>query len=394
MIFRRKAAAVVSTMAAGGQSCQRAGGSALDELAGFRHAVYGCLWRRPDALFETMDAVLTAGPVPSLPYLSLEPVLRRGHGMVYQGLAEGRIDEEALRDLLVAFRPRAWPLAFAIDASTYPRPWAATSPQREWHHHSCPGSHGKDGAAVAGWAFQWLAQLSFAPDSWTAPQDQVRAGAGDDATRQAAAQILAHAARLRADGETRIPLYVLDAGYDEAPLTWDLREHLDQVQILVRLRNDRVLYRDPPPRQPRKAGRPRKHGSGTGRFECGNPATWGPPDQELSLSDERYGQVSVMSWSGLHPKLFCRGRFEGFAEPPIIKCHLIRVTVTRLPNGRAVPGPLWLWQAGPGTPDLDLCWRAYLHRFDIETSKSQCCHSCGLSALSLVPSRSVFMLAA
>jgi hypothetical protein len=98
---------------------------------------------------------------------------------------------------------------------------------------------------VAGWAFQWLAQLSFAADSWTAPQDHVRVGAGDDATRQAARQIAAHAARLRADGETRIPLYLLDAGYDEAPLTWDLREHLGQVQILIRLRNDRVLYRDP-----------------------------------------------------------------------------------------------------------------------------------------------------
>ena len=30
-----------------------------------------------------------------------------------------------------------------------------------------------------------------------------------------------------------MPLYVLDAGYDEAPLTWDLRDHLDRVQVLV-----------------------------------------------------------------------------------------------------------------------------------------------------------------
>jgi hypothetical protein len=138
--------------------------------------VYRCLWRRADALFETMDAALTAPSAAPLPYLSLEPVMRRGHGMVYQGLARGRIDEEALRDLLVACRPRDWPLVFAVDASTYPRPWAATSPGREYHHHACPAVHGSDGAAVAGWAFQWLAQLSFTPDSWTAPQDQIRAG--------------------------------------------------------------------------------------------------------------------------------------------------------------------------------------------------------------------------
>ena len=374
---------MASSIAWQARSCQAAGEDALDQLAGFRRDVYRCLWRRADALFETMDAALTAPSAAPLPYLSLEPVMRRGHGMVYQGLAAGRIDEQALRDLLVACRPRDWPLVFAIDASTYPRPWAATSPQREWHHHSCPGSHGSDGAAVPGWAFQWLAQLGFAPDSWTAPQDQVRVGAGDDATRQAAEQILAHAARLRAAGERGIPLYVLDAGYDEAPLTWDLREDLDRVQILVRLRNDRVLYRDPPPRQPGKAGRPRRHGSGTDRFECKNPASWGPADRELSLRDERYGQVSVMSWSGLHPKLFCRGRFAGFARPPVIRCHLIRVTVTRLPNGRAVPGPLWLWWAGPGAPDLDLCWRAYLHRFDIEHTYRFAKHALGWDSAAL-----------
>jgi hypothetical protein len=27
---------------------------------------------------------------------------------------------------------------------------------------------------------------------------------------------------------------------------------------------------------------------------------------------------------------------------------------------------LWLWWSGPSEPDLDLCWRAYLRRFDIE----------------------------
>jgi hypothetical protein len=77
-----------------------------------------------------------------------------------------------------------------------------------------------------------------------APQDQVRVGARDDATRQAAAQVIAHSARLRAAGQDGIPLYVLDAGYDEAPLTWDLRDHLGDVQVLVRFRNDRVMYRD------------------------------------------------------------------------------------------------------------------------------------------------------
>jgi hypothetical protein len=187
---------------------------------------------------------------------------------------------------------------------------------------------------AAGWAFQWLAQLSFAPDSRTAPQDQVQVGVRDDATARAAQMIIAHSARLRADGESRTPLYVHDAGYDEAPLTWDLRDHLDKAQILVRVRNDRVMYRDPAPEPPRR-GRPRKHSAD--RFECQDPATWGTPGQELSLHDGQYGQVSVMSWGGLHPRLYCRGRFAGFWPSPVIRCHLIRVTVQKLPGGRKAP---------------------------------------------------------
>ena len=42
-----------------------------------------------------MDAVTAAGRVPSLPYLSLDPAFRRGHGMVYQGLAQGHAGSRA-----------------------------------------------------------------------------------------------------------------------------------------------------------------------------------------------------------------------------------------------------------------------------------------------------------
>ena len=43
------------------QESQPAGGKVLGELAGFRREMFRCLWRRPDALFELTDAVLTAG---------------------------------------------------------------------------------------------------------------------------------------------------------------------------------------------------------------------------------------------------------------------------------------------------------------------------------------------
>src|SRR5215469_13543661 len=120
----------MSSMAERGVS-REGGGDAAGGLAVFRRELHGCFTRRADALFELGDAVLAARRAVPLPYLSQEAVFRRGYGMVYQGLAEGRVGEDALRGLLVRHRPADWPCVFGIDASTIGRPWAVTSPGRE-----------------------------------------------------------------------------------------------------------------------------------------------------------------------------------------------------------------------------------------------------------------------
>jgi hypothetical protein len=93
-------------------------------------------------------------------------------------------------------------------------------------------------------------------------------------------------------------------------------------------------------------------GGVTGDLAGSRWSGWGTPGRELSLPGDRYGQVSVMSCGGLHPGLICRGRFGGFAGPPVIRGRIVRVTVTRLPDERkAAPGRLWPWRArypGPG----------------------------------------------
>ena len=49
-----------------------------------------------------------------------------------------------------------------------------------------------------------------------------------------------------------------------------------------------------------------------------------------------------------------------------MRATVIRVDVERLPKPTSrTKKTLWLWAAGPGF-DLDICWRAYLRRFDIE----------------------------
>jgi len=49
----------------------------LDSVRAFRSSLYRCFERRTDALFELTDALLTAGPVPSPPHLSVAAIHRR-----------------------------------------------------------------------------------------------------------------------------------------------------------------------------------------------------------------------------------------------------------------------------------------------------------------------------
>src|SRR6266511_4722583 len=212
---------------------------ALAALRAFRAELHACCTRRADALLDLADALLSApAPVGTLPHLSLEPAHRRGWGSLYAALASGRIDVERLRDLLVGVLPPTDPLVFAVDVTTWPRCDAECSPERGFYYH--PSRHSAGQPIIAGWAWQWICQLSFDRDSWTAPVDAARLHPLDDTDQQAAARVRALLGRLGDGGP--VPLVVFDAGYDSAQLTLDLAEA--PVAVLVRLRSDRCFYAD------------------------------------------------------------------------------------------------------------------------------------------------------
>src|SRR3984893_4900375 len=81
----------------------------LEALSRFRTEFYKCLTARSDELFELAEAVLcTDGPVKTLVDLALAPEHRRGHGALYAGLNNGRIDVARFRRTLSALPlPRA-----------------------------------------------------------------------------------------------------------------------------------------------------------------------------------------------------------------------------------------------------------------------------------------------
>lgn len=262
----------------------------VEALVGFRSDLYGCMTRWSDALFELCDATLCSpSPVASVPSLSLEPMFRRGHGSLYRALADGRIDDHRLRQLLIDNLPPEWPLVFAVDASTWDRCDAETSPERGFYYSASKHSAGQP--IVAGWNYQWISQLCFTPDSWTAPCDTMRIPPTANTTNATIDQVsrLVHA--LPADRE--VPMFVFDAGYDPIAIGHELADMT--CEVLCRIRDDRVFHTDPPERTATTMGRPRRHGT---RFKCSDPATWPEPDATLTATDHRYGTVTVNAWLG------------------------------------------------------------------------------------------------
>jgi DDE superfamily endonuclease len=308
--------------------------------------------------------VLTAEPVVSPVHLSLAPAHRRGRGSFYAALAAGEIAAGAVEALLAR---HPLPLAedeaalYAVDGSVWARCDAETSPARGFYHHPSRHSHGQP--IVAGWNYQWVAQVRLTADSWTAPLSVERVPPGANTNETAAAQVRRVVAGRPVDG--RLPHFAFDAGYDPVQLA----QHLalatggTRAALVVRLRSGRCFYADPPPYT--GTGRPRRHGR---KFACADPATWWAPDAEHAADDSQYGRVRVRAWADVHAKTQEHPTRGTRGPRPIERGTLLLLQVSRLPRQTRAPQDVWLWWQGPpgAAPDLALTWRAYVHRFDLE----------------------------
>ena len=335
-------------------------------MLAFRSAFYRSLHRRADALFELADAILTAGSVPSPPHLSLTGVHRRGWGSLYAALSKGRFGAEALRELLARCPledgDKRTTSVYAVDVTSWPRCDAETSPERGYYYH--PSRHSAGQPIVAGWAYQLVAEIGFARDTWVAPVDVRRVHPTEDANNVAAEQVRTLLERMPhrgLDPPSALPMFVFDAGYDPVKLQRELKG--STAQLLVRLHSNRVFYADPETPQKRPVGRPNRHGT---KFDLRDPESWPKPTAEHRCGTEDYGEVRVRAWSELHPKTRRIGERYGCEKAPVVKGTVVLVEVGKLPRETRKPKKLWMWWTGAGEPDLDLLWRSYCRRFSLE----------------------------
>nr|WP_052304578.1 hypothetical protein [Nostoc punctiforme] len=108
----------------------------LTQLEKFPQAIYDCLGKAKDAVFELMDAVLTSPSIPSFVSLSQSPVFRRQWSSIYVALHDSRPPKMLLMKLLVQEVATDEQPFLAGDHSFWARPEAKTLKERTFHGDS------------------------------------------------------------------------------------------------------------------------------------------------------------------------------------------------------------------------------------------------------------------
>jgi hypothetical protein len=75
-------------------------------LRQFRHDIFACFLRAGDALFNTMDALMTETQAKSLPELSQSLWFERQWSSVYEAFEDGQIDHLGLQEVFAHYLPQ------------------------------------------------------------------------------------------------------------------------------------------------------------------------------------------------------------------------------------------------------------------------------------------------
>jgi len=318
----------------------------FNTLKQFRHEVYGCFGQAKDARWNTVDALLTEDRAHSFPELSLSPLFERQWPSLYEGLADGKIDQQRLRKVFTRFLPlpsAGQALWVGIDVSGIARPRSVTSPDRSAQYvHNLPEC---EKPVTYGWQFSTAVALPETPGSWTYALDQQRVSTQTTAAQVAFAQMQQLVPLLPAT-----TIFVLDRGYDSTCL-WCQCSGLSHRGTLIRLKGNRCLYRAAPPPTGKK-GAPRKDGD---KLRPDDPTTHAQPDGQWEDEDARGRLIQLRWWNHLHVK-----------DARYLDLTVIRVERPRAANSERDPRVSWfVWIGAPDAAIPQIAVR-YVRRFSQE----------------------------
>lgn len=317
----------------------------FNTLKQIRQHIYDSFERGADALFNLCDALLCEDRARSLPELSLSPRFERQWPSLYQALDHGRIQTEALQQIwakaLLADLPAAEPIWISVDATSIARPDAHTSQDRGIIHVSNLPRAAKP--ISVGWQFSTVMLLPEAASSWVGILDQQRIPTAQTAIEVAIAQLQALIPLLQ-----RPVILLADRWY----ATSEFLRACQQlgIQVLIRLKSNRRLYRRPG-NPTKKKGRPPLDGA---LLQPKREETLDGVAQQWSGTLPTGKPVTVRRWTQLH-----------FKTAREIEVSVVHVRREAAPDSKRDPRDSWFVLLDEHLP-LSQIAPIYSHRFSHE----------------------------
>jgi hypothetical protein len=317
----------------------------FNKLIEFRHTLYTCFRKAPDALFEACDALLSDSAAQTFAELSLAACWRRRWPSLYAAFDDGDIDRAALRQTFVGATPLPAAekrLLLGVDASAISRAESPTARDRTYQYvHNLPDCASP---VTVGWSFSAVVVLPEPASSWTYVLDYLRVPSGQSAGETAAEQLTALVPGLPVRA-----LLVGDRYYGSARFVRQTA-HV-ACDKLLRVPGNRVFYR-PAPSKTGRRGAPKKDGT---PFKCRDKRTHGKPTRTWSGQDEQGRVIDVAAWAGFHYKT-CRA----------VPITILRVTRHSATNKKRDPRVSWfIWVGTEPIPLADV-WPTYRRRYGQE----------------------------
>ncbi|MGH2478216.1 MAG: NF041680 family putative transposase [Ktedonobacteraceae bacterium] len=312
----------------------------------FRHEIYGCFGPAKDAMFNTVDALLTEDRARSFPELSLSASFERRWPSLYEGLEDGAIDQSRLCEVFARFLPptmRESTLWVGIDVSGIARPRSRTSADRSAQHvHNLPECKKP---VTYGWQFSTVVALPPTPSSWVYALCEQRVTT-ETTPAQVALEQMKHLLPLL----PKETISVLDRGYDSTWF-WCQCSTLGHKGTLIRLKSNRCFYRPAPPKTGKRGG-PRKDGD---KLRPDTLATHANPDGAWEGTDDQERPVHLRWWKHLHVK-----------DARYLELTVICVVRPCASNSERDPRISWFVWIGDPEADLVSVGLGYVLRFSHE----------------------------
>lgn len=312
-------------------------------MSQFRRRVYQVFKGSRDAAFELIDAIASSPQAESAVEVSDSPLMQRNYASVYKGLERTKIDEAALRSILVKQADESGELTVAgyavqaLDHTPYPRQSAPTVTDRGF-------VRGADGNVI-GHQYSLLGRVMHEQGAWVGIEDCQRISTSSTPVQIGAEQI----ARLRQSSSLK-HIITADCEYLTEAI---LNQANERTQLLIRLRSNRVFYLPPNPRRPGQRGPTPKHGR---KVKLNDARTLGKPAGVFTLDTELGERIEITVFKNLHA-----------ASHPDLHGCVIRVRAFRPDGSAKFARPIWLFWTGPHDMDWLTFWRVYLKRFCIES---------------------------